>query len=84
MLTSVLVKQLQEVIARDGDIEVLIPAEATSDTREDDQVEIAGLSTLIDENEKALSVLICDQHTLDAFINCDDVTDGANVEGVPI
>lgn len=84
MLISELIKQLEEVKARDGDVEVLIPAEATSDTREDDQVEIAGLSTLIDENEKALSVLICDQHTLDAFMNCDDVTDGADVEGIPV
>ncbi len=65
MKLSKMIEKAQELLKEHGDVDVNILDSGNDDSAE---VEAAGFSVLIDDDGKALSVLLCDADTLDAFV----------------
>lgn len=62
MKTSLLIEALQRSLRENGDLNVgLWHDEAENDG------ELAGISTLIDDDEKPIGITLCGPDTLDAF-----------------
>jgi hypothetical protein len=62
MKLSELIERAKKVLELDGDLEVHLPDEVPPG-----ETLFAGFATSMDENDKPVKVLLCDESLLDAF-----------------
>lgn len=67
MKTSILIMELQLSLKEHGDIPVKFVSEAAKDSEDGDTVTVAGLATMLHDDDTASYVLICDQDSIDGL-----------------
>lgn len=67
MKISKLIEQLQNTMKVDGDLEVMIAAGIDESADGSVNVPFAGYAIGMSNDDKAEHILLCDEHTLDAF-----------------
>lgn len=69
MKTSELIKNLQVSLELNGDIPVRIPTDLENhEDKKGDSVLVIGSATLVNDDETPDYLMICDRHTMDAFL----------------
>lgn len=69
MKTSELIKNLQTSLEVNGDVQVRIPTDLENSVDEKgDSVPLVGTAALVNEDESADYLLLCDRNTMDAFL----------------